>query len=85
LANWRGEALMVICSGRPRRRATGAPALDGGGGLLEHPAADGVDEAELFGHRDELAWRDVAALRVGPAQQGLGLADRPLARCRMGW
>jgi hypothetical protein len=85
LANWRGEALTVICSGLGSASAgAGAPA-----GRWRWPArtpsADGVDEAELFGHRDELAGRDLARARVVPAQQGFGLADRPLARCRMGW
>jgi hypothetical protein len=44
-------------------------------GLAEHPVADGDDEAAVLGHRDEARRRDVAQLRVAPAQQGLGADD----------
>jgi hypothetical protein len=48
------------------------PAPGGCGSLLENPGADGVDEAELFGHRDEDAG-GICRARVRPAQQGFGL------------
>ena len=39
--------------------------------LLEHPAADGDDQAGLLGERDEVERRDRPARRVHPAEQRL--------------
>ena len=47
--------------------------LGAGGG--QHPFADLVDQAGLFGDRDELGGRDHAAFRMPPAQQGLAAGD----------
>ena len=69
--NCSAETLTATGSDQPR----GDP---GGGlahGLLEHPVADGDDEAGVLGHRDEARRRDLAERRVAPADQRLGADD----------
>ena len=53
-------------------------------GALEHPGADGVDEAQLFRHRNELVRGDLPAGGVAPAQQGFGLAHRTAGQVQDG-
>ena len=53
-----------------RRPASGRIA-----GFLEHPGSERVDQADLFGERDELGRRQRPARRMGPAHQGL-VADQ---------
>ncbi len=47
------------------------PALDLPARLVEHPGADGHDEAGLLGDRDEVAREEQPAFGVLPAQQCL--------------
>jgi hypothetical protein len=65
-------------------RAQGAPVQDEVDGALEHPGADGVDEAQFLGHRDELVRGDLPAGGVVPAQQGFGLAHRAAGQVQDG-
>nr|GEU28309.1 hypothetical protein [Tanacetum cinerariifolium] len=51
------------------------PALGPAGPGLEHPLADVEDQPARFGQRNEFGRADHAALRVAPADQGLGLMD----------
>ncbi len=55
--------------------AARAPHGSLGYGTLEHPVADRDDEAAFLGHRDELARRDFAQLRIAPTDQRLGADD----------
>ena len=62
-----------LCGGRV------LPAAGGPAGLGQHPRAELADEPDLLGDADEPVGRDEAALRVTPAQQGLG-ADQSTRR-----
>ena len=77
-ASWRADTLIVIGRGL----LAGADGGDAGrlaAGLLEHPGADGDDQAGLLEDRDELGGRHGAAVGGDPAQEGLG-ADDPARR-----
>ena len=51
------------------------PGCGGGAGGAQHPFADLQDQAAFLGDRNEDGGRDVAAIRVLPAQQGFKAAD----------
>src|SRR5207249_12187858 len=52
-----------------------APLLGLTAGLPQHPVLERDDQAVLFGHRNELGWRDQAALRMAPAREGFDAND----------
>ena len=57
-----------------------APARDLPGGRVEHPAADGVDVAGLFGEGDEVGWGQKSEGGVLPAHQCLHAENLPGAQ-----
>ena len=57
------------------QQGVGLPAGQGGAGAAQHPLANRQNQPALLGQRNEQARRDKAALRVLPAQQGLGADD----------
>jgi hypothetical protein len=61
--------------------------LSGGGprsqlpaGLIEHEGVDRGDQTALLGERDEVRGRDHTALRMKPANQRLGAAQRAVVQ-----
>ena len=55
-----------------------------GAGRRQHPLADLIDQAGVFGDWDELSRRDHAAFGMPPAQQGFAAGDRVVANAEAG-
>ncbi len=60
---------------RRRRQPGRQPGRDLAAGGLEHPAADGHDQAAILGHRNEAGRRHLADFGIVPAQQRLEAGD----------
>ena len=75
LARAGGADRLTLIGQRPDRRGIGACQLPSlAARLLEHPRADGDDEAGLLGDADEVVGSDQAPLGVLPADQRLDAA-----------
>ena len=71
-------------SGGLVRCARAVPRGRGGARGVQHPGPDRHDQPAVLGHRDEVLGRDVAALRVVPAQQRLRTDDRAIGQRDLG-